>query len=197
MTLTGHTSMIWSMIELEDGKILSGADDRKAIVWNLQEQKEEFTLYEGKNEISSVLQVKSGKVLTGSGEPLLRIWNLDSKSQEGDIEAKSGVWFMTELSDGTVAAGMGNGDIQIYDIEKKKIVNTLKGHKKTINCMVEIEPGRIVSGSDEEDMILWNLNDISAKYILKGHKGPITAIVRLNEGRFLSASKDKTIKLWE
>ena len=97
----------------------------------------------------------------------------------------------------TLKQKVGNGDIQIYDIEKKKIVNTLKGHKKTINCMVEIEPGRIVSGSDEEDMILWNLNDISAKYILKGHKGPITAIVRLDEGRFLSASKDKTIKLWE
>ena len=122
-------------------------------MWNVQKHKQEYTLYEGKNEISTVLQLKSGKVLTGSSESLLRVWNLDSKTQEGSNEANSGVWYMIELSDGRVAAGIGNGDIQIYDIENKKITSTLKGHKKTINCMVEIEPGRIVSGSDEEDIL--------------------------------------------
>lgn len=76
-------------------------------------------------EISTVLQLKSGKVLTGSSESLLRVWNLDSKTQEGSNEANSGVWYMIELSDGRVAAGMGNGDIQIYDIENKKIIQII------------------------------------------------------------------------
>ncbi len=105
---------------------------------------------------------------------------------------------MIELYNGKIALGIGNGEIQIWDINNLKCEHKLTGgHTQPINALLEINEGIIVSASDENDMILWNLEDIDTKHILKGHNGPITGLCLLSENKFASSSKDKTIKLWQ
>ena len=40
--------MIWCLTELQNGNILSGADDKKIMIWDLKEQKMDSELNEGK-----------------------------------------------------------------------------------------------------------------------------------------------------
>ena len=196
MTLSRHKSMIWCINEIKGNKIISGSSDNTAVIWNLNEKKLDYELFKDK-EISVVLQLKTDKVLLCSADKLI-LFDLESKKQLTNFEIKVGVWSIKELSDGTVAAGYGNGDVGILEIGNEiKIKTILKGHKKTINSIIDLENHKLVTSSDEKNMILWDLNDPESKYIIEGHTDNIACLAHLGGNRFPSSSLDNTLKVWE
>ena len=195
-TLEGHKSMIWCINEIKGDKLISGSSDNTALIWDLKSKKLDFELYKDK-EISVAIQLKTGNVLLCSSDKLI-LFDLKSKKQLTNFEIKPGVWCIRELSDGTVAAGFGNGDIGILEVGNEiKVKLTLKGHKKTVNSIIELGNHKLVSSSDENNMILWDLTDPEAKYFIEGHTDNVTALTHINGNKFASVSKDKTLKIWE
>lgn len=196
MTLSGHKSMIWCINEIKGNKVISGSSDNTAVIWDLNAKKFDFELFKDK-EISVVLQLKSGKVLLCSSDKLI-LFDLESKKQLTSYEIKPGVWSIKELSDGTVAAGYGNGDVAILEVGNEiKVKILLKGHKKTVNCIIELENHKLVTSSDENNMILWDLNDPESKYFIEGHTNNVACLAHLGGNRFASSSLDNTLKIWE
>ena len=196
ITLSGHKSMIWCINEIKGNKIISGSSDNTAVIWDLNAKKFDFELFKDK-EISVVLQLKSGKVLLCSSDKLI-LFDLESKKQLTSYEIKPGVWSIKELSDGTVAAGYGNGDVAILEVGNEiKVKILLKGHKKTVNCIIELENHKLVTSSDENNMILWDLNDPESKYFIEGHTNNVACLAHLGGNRFASSSLDNTLKIWE
>lgn len=195
-TLAGHKSMIWCINEIKGDKLISGSSDNTALIWDLKSKKLDFELYKDK-EISVAIQLKTGNVLLCSSDKLI-LFDLKSKKQLTNFEIKPGVWSLRELSDGTVAAGFGNGDIGILEVGNEiKVKLTLKGHKKTVNSIIELGNHKLVSSSDENNLILWDLTDPEAKYFIEGHTENVTALTHINGNKFASVSKDKTLKIWE
>jgi WD40 repeat protein len=196
ITLSGHKSMIWCINEIKGNKVISGSSDNTAVIWDLNAKKFDFELFKDK-EISVVLQLKSGKVLLCSSDKLI-LFDLESKKQLTSYEIKPGVWSIKELSDGTVAAGYGNGDVAILEVGNEiKVKILLKGHKKTVNCIIELENHKLVTSSDENNMILWDLNDPESKYFIEGHTNNVACLAHLGGNRFASSSLDNTLKIWE
>lgn len=196
MTLKGHKSMIWCINEIKGNKIISGSSDNHALIWDLNKKQIDFELFKDK-EISVVIQLKTGNVLLCSSNQLI-LFDLNSKKQLTSFKVTPGVWSITELKDGRVAAGYGNGDIAILEVGKEiKETIMLKGHKKTVNAIIELNNHKLVSFSDEKNMILWDLSDPEGKYIIEGHQANITAITHISGNKFISASLDNTIKIWE
>ena len=196
ITLSGHKSMIWCINEIKGNKVISGSSDNTAIIWDLNAKKFDFELFKDK-EISVVLQLKSGKVLLCSSDKLI-LFDLESKKQLTSYEIKPGVWSIKELSDGTVAAGYGNGDVAILEVGNEiKVKILLKGHKKTVNCIIELENHKLVTSSDENNMILWDLNDPESKYFIEGHTNNVACLAHLGGNRFASSSLDNTLNIWE
>ena len=195
-TLAGHKSMIWCINEIKGDKLISGSSDNTALIWDVKSKKLDFELYKDK-EISVAIQLKTGNVLLCSSDKLI-LFDLKSKKQLTNFEIKPGVWSLRELSDGTVAAGFGNGDIGILEVGNEiKVKLTLKGHKKTVNSIIELGNHKLVSSSDENNLILWDLTDPEAKYFIEGHTENVTALTHINGNKFASVSKDKTLKIWE
>ena len=195
-TLAGHKSMIWCINEIKGDKLISGSSDNTALIWDLKSKKLDFELYKDK-EISVAIQLKTGNVLLCSSDKLI-LFDLKSKKQLTNFEIKPGVWSLRELSDGTVAAGFGNGDIGILEVGNEiKVKLTLKGHKKTVNSIIELGNHKLVSSSDENNLILWDLTDPESKYFIEGHTENVTALTHINGNKFASVSKDKTLKIWE
>ena len=196
MTLEGHTSMIWCINEIKGNKLISGSSDKRALIWDLNEKKLDFELYKDQ-EISAALQLKTGQVLLCSSKQLI-LFNLEEKKQLSTMELDSGVWGIKELEDGTVAAGLGNGDVLIlevgYEIKQKSV---LKGHQKCVNFIIELDNHKLVTASDEKNMILWKVNDPDAKYFIEGHTENVTGLTHLSGNKFASVSKDNTLKIWE
>ena len=195
-TLAGHKSMIWCINEIKGDKLISGSSDNTALIWDVKSKKLDFELYKDK-EISVAIQLRTGNVLLCSSNKLI-LFDLKSKKQLTNFEIKPGVWSLRELSDGTVAAGFGNGDIGILEVGNEiKVKLTLKGHKKTVNSIIELGNHKLVSSSDENNLILWDLTDPEAKYFIEGHTENVTALTHINGNKFASVSKDKTLKIWE
>ena len=203
ITLSGHKSMIWSLREIKGNKLITGSSDRTAIIWDLNKQKKDFELFHGeikeKSDISVVLQLKSGYVLLCYQDEL-KLFDLEKKEKLTEIIIPEGVWSILELKNGSVAAGLGNGDIAILEIGSEiKIKNVLKGHPKTVNSIIELSNNKIVSASDGEkkNLIMWDLKS-NFNYILEGHNGSVISLVNITRDKFASSSvKDKLFKIWE
>ena len=194
-TLTGHTSIIWDIRQLEDNKLMSASDDNTSKIWDLNtKQSEEFC--KNTRHISSIALLKNNKVLLASGNNIF-LYDLKTKQQESFLDIK--VWCLRELSSGDVACGCGNGLFYILTVTDEILIKTKfpRGHNKTINFIIELENHKIVTASDENDLILWDPNDPDSMYLLKGHTDIVTSLCYISGNRFASASRDKTLKIWE
>lgn len=195
-TLFGHNSMIWDIRELDNGQLISASDDNKSKIWNLKTKKgEDFC--KCKRHISCIaLLKKNNKVVLASGNNVF-LYDLKTKEQESVLDIN--VWCLKALSNGDVAAGLGNGNFYILKITDEILIKTKfpQGHKKTINFIIELDNHKLVTSSDENDMILWDPNDIESMYLLKGHNDIVTSLCFICGTKFASASRDKTLKIWE
>ena len=196
LTLSGHKSMIWSLNEIKGNKLITGSSDNTALIWDLNKKKLDFELFKDK-EISVVLQLKTDKILLCSSGQLI-LFDLDSKKKLTCLQIKPGVWSIKDLSDGTVAAGYGNGDVGILEVGNEiKVKILLKGHGKTVNAIIELGNHKLVTASDEKNMILWDLTDPESKYFIEGHNNNVTCLAYLGGNKFVSSSLDNTLKVWE
>ena len=194
-TLKGHTSIIWELRELGDNKIISGADDNKSKIWDLKTQKSE-DFCKCSRHISGIAVLKNNKIIIASGQNIF-LYDLKTKEQESFLDIK--VWSLKTLSNGDVAAGLGNGLLYIISVTDELLVKTKfpRGHNKTINCIIELDNHKLVTSSDENDLILWDPNDPESMYMIKGHTDIVTSLCFISGTRFVSASRDKTLKIWE
>ena len=65
-TITGHTGHVFSLNQLPDGKLVSGASDWSIIVWDLEQGIQAYNL-EGHEEcINSIDVFADGKIIIGS-----------------------------------------------------------------------------------------------------------------------------------
>ena len=194
-TLTGHTSIIWEIRELEGNKIISASDDNKSKIWDLKTKKSE-DLCKSNRHVSGIAVLKNNKVIIASGKNIF-LYDLKTKQQESFLDIN--VWSLKELSNGDVACGLGNGLLYIIKVTDELLIKTKfpQGHKKTINCIIELDNHKIVTSSDENDLILWDPNDPESMYLLKGHTDIVTSLCFISGTRFVSASRDKTLKIWE
>ena len=195
-TLSGHTSMIWEIRELDNNQLISASDDNKSKIWNIKTKKNEDLCKCSRHVSSIALLKKTNKVVVASGKNIF-LYDLKTKQQESFLDIS--VWSLKELSNGDVAAGLGNGLLYIIQVTDELLVKTKfpQGHKKTINCIIELDNHKIVTSSDENDLILWDPSDIESIYFLKGHTDIVTSLCFISGTKFASASRDKTLKIWE
>ena len=194
-TFKEHTSIIWEIRELEGNRIISGSDDNKSKIFDLKTQKcEDFC--KCSRHISGIAVLKNNKVIIASGQNIF-LYDLKTKEQESFLDIK--VWSLKELSNGDVAAGLGNGLLYIISVTDELIIKTKfpRGHNKTINNIIELDNHKIVTSSDENNLILWDPSEPESMYIIKGHTDIVTSICFISGTKFASTSRDKTLKIWE
>ena len=194
-SLEGHTSIIWEIRELEKNKLISASDDNKSKIWDLNTKKSVY-LCKSNRHISGIALLKNNKVVLASGRNIF-LYNLETKQQESFLDIS--VWSLRELSNGDVAAGLGNGLLYTIEVTDELLIKTKfpKGHNKTINYIIELDNHKIVTSSDENDLLVWDPNDPESMYFLKGHTDVVTCLCFISGTRFASVSRDKTLKIWE
>ena len=75
--LLGHTDLISSFVELKDGKIASGSNDKTIKIWDSDQCIQTISEHQGK--ISSLIVLNDGNLVSGSFDNTIRIW--DSKDK--------------------------------------------------------------------------------------------------------------------
>ena len=94
--------------------------------------------------------------------------------------------------------GSSKGNINIWNMEKKKLLFVLKGHQKKVTTLaITPDDKYLISGSDDQTIKIWNLETRKELFTLKGHGDSVNTISITPDGKHLiSGSKDKTIKIW-
>lgn len=195
-SLEGHTSTIWDIKYVGNDKLISGSDDDTSLIWDLKNNTHEL-LFKGKKHISSIVLLDNNKVLLAAGNNII-LFDINTKEQLSVLDVS--VWSLKLLKNGTVAAGLGKGILNILEITDEILVKLefKKGHSKAVNLVIELENNKLVTYSDgNDDLILWDVNEPESTYMIKGHTKHVKGLCLIEGNKFASVSSDNTLKIWE
>jgi WD40 repeat protein len=188
-TLRGHTSHVWCLCMLPDGRLASGSQDNTIKLWDagicLGTKPSNAasaclaTLSGHSDYVRSLCMLPDGRLASGSGDATIKIWNV------GIADGKRYVGGM-----------LGN------------CMATLSGHTACVVSLCMLPDGRLASGSGDATIKIWNVGTGPADkasqaacvspcvVTFAGHSDRVVSLCMLPDGRLASSSDDKTIKLW-
>ncbi|KAF1838815.1 WD40 repeat-like protein [Decorospora gaudefroyi] len=116
-----------------------------------------------------------------------------------------GIWSIRFSGDGReIVAGTGDNSVYVYDIERRKSVLRIPGHREDVNavCFGDSQsPHILYSGSDDTTLKVWDrrsMGDGREAGVFFGHTEGLTYVDSKGDGRYvLSNGKDQTAKLWD
>jgi WD40 repeat protein len=163
---TGHDySTIIDAVEIsKDGKYaLSGGQDKKIILWDMQNAREIQSFIGHIDNIFSVDFSPDGKFfVSGSGDNSLRLWDI-TKGKEIRIflsKTENTGWCVSAKfsKDGNrILASYLNGSFRIWDVKSGAEIKVFKGHKHRVNTAVYSSDEKyILSTSYDGAMSLWD-----------------------------------------
>ena len=91
MILRGHDRTIRRLIQLSDGRVISGSQDKTLRIWNIETGECERVLRGHRETVSCLLKLSDGRVISGSEDKTLRIWNVPNKPYI--IKRAHDIWF--------------------------------------------------------------------------------------------------------
>jgi len=134
----------------------------------------------------------------GLGDKTINIWSLSSGQTKKTIQTNRSVTSLKLLNTNIhLAAALGNGDINIYNINDGNLVSSLKGHKSDACDLVQLSDDLLASsGGWDRNVRIWNLTTNTCKFILTGHTNRVYGLKQITPNILASGSVDETIKLW-
>ena len=100
-----------------------------------------------------------------------------------------------------LAAGMANAEVRIWQMEKRTLLHTCRGHTDWVRSVAFSADGKIVaSGSHDRTIRLWDVDTGQCTGIITEHENRVRAVTfgPVDEKPLLaSSSDDKTIRIWD
>jgi WD40 repeat protein len=98
-----------------------------------------------------------------------------------------------------IAAGYNDKIIRLWDAQKGKVSQTLKGHSAEVYGLAWSPNGRMLaSASADQTIRLWDLKTSKLHRLLKGHSGQVWSLAWSPDGQVLaSAGDDEIVRLWD
>jgi WD40 repeat protein len=155
--LKGHTSYIYSIIQLSDGTLVSASADNTIRLWNI-ETGECMKVHTGHTiYVTCVIQLANGTIASGSNDKTIRIWNREQEIKT--IQAGIGVFCLLEVEDGTLVSGGHDKKITFWNVRSGEKIKTLTGHTNTVLSLVQLKDGRLVSASQDNTIRVFQIFD--------------------------------------
>ena len=135
----------------------------------------------------------------GQTDTTIKLWSPTTGQTKRTIQTNAPYVFSLKLLNTNIhlAAGLGNGDISIYNINDGNLVSSLKGHTSQVNDLVQISNELLASSSWDQTVRIWNLTTNTCKFNLTGHTQSVYGLKQITSNILASGSVDRTIKLWD
>jgi WD40 repeat protein len=178
------------------------SDDKTVKIWNVSSSFN-WTLITTYSQHSSGVRamewLDQDTLASGSFDGTIKLWYPTTGQTKLTIQTnRQYVASLTKLNTNILlAAGLGNGDINIYNINDGNLVSSLKGHSSYVWDLVQISDVLLASSSSDGTVRLWNLTTNTCKFILTGHTNSVYGLKQITPSILASGSGDKTIKLWD
>jgi WD40 repeat protein len=135
----------------------------------------------------------------GWGDLAIKMWSLATGQTKRTINVSNDLVFSLTMLNNKIhlAAGLYNGDINIYNLNDGKLVSSLIGHSGLVNDLVQIRDDLLASSSRDSTVRIWNLTTNTCKFILTGHTNQVYGLKQITSNILASGSDDRTVKLWD
>jgi WD40 repeat protein len=130
--------------------------------------------------VSYCLVAFSDKIVVHDSSSLAEVWNIPS-------EGKTITALAASLDGKLVAVGCKEHLIDIWSLDSRKLIHTLRGHAESVGALVfsPIDPNCLVSGSYDGDLRVWDLKTEFSVLELRQHTGPVSALAFSGDGKTL------------
>ena len=97
-----------------------------------------------------------------------------------------------------LAAGLSNGNINIYNTNTFGLITSLTGHSLDVYDLALISKKNLLASSGADSTVrLWDFTTNTCKFILNGHGSLVLSLKVISAEILASGSFDATIKLWD
>ena len=204
-TLTGHSSSVYSVLQLQDGRLVSASGDYTLKIWNLKSCSCEMTLKGHTSDVFRVIELNDGvRLASASDDATIKIWNMNKgyvceNTLRGHTDR---VFSVIQLKDGRLVS-CSHQLIKIWDSSDFSCTNTLKGHNSWIHRVIQVQCGALVSCCPyDKSLKIWDVNSGECKHTFQC-QGQSFSVLELQSGWIVSgesASKyvgqKNTINIW-
>jgi glucose repression regulatory protein TUP1 len=188
-----------------DDKIVTGSEDSKIVLWDLETQ-EKITDFAGHtHEIYSIDYSPRGDLIaSGSGDKTIKLWNVNTLERVHTFGSRH------DLNDGMTAvhfspdgrllyAGSLDKTIRVWDLETQQMIRQMHGHENSIySISISNDGKRISSASLDKTIKVWDANNGTEELECQGHKDYVLSVDFSPCGNWIvSGSRDKTVKIWD
>lgn len=191
--LEGHTSNVTSLIQLSNGTLASGSEDKSIKLWDPETGDCLKTFYTGWY-VRALIEVSDG--ILASGSDYITLWDINKGEKIQESYYTNLIRALIKLSDGTLASGGDDNTIRLWNSQTLECLKTFKGHSEYIRALTQVSDDALASGSQDNTIKLWDLESGKCLRTIRGHKNHVCSLITLSCGTLASGSKDGTITLW-
>ena len=201
--------MINSIIQLHDGRLLTGSSDYKMKLWEEQGGQfvETLTISELTGDVLCLYELKDLRIIsTIKTSGAMKVWNKKKDEETYEIvitlsEHKNAVTSILQFHDEKLITGSKDKTIRIWDINENsfRCTQIIEDHKEGVHCLCDLLVGiRFASGSEDKTIRIWEESNGLFKQvkILSDHKSRVRALVQTDNG-FLISGSDKVIIIYK
>ena len=121
-----------------------------------------------------------------------------SIKQENNIKTgKNCINQVIQLSNGKLATSSSDNGIDIYNLKKYELENSLSGYNSPVKCIINMNDGRFATGSVDGSIKIWTCDKTNCDLVIMAHEAPINTLIQLKDGNLASGSEDNIVKIYD
>lgn len=209
-SLWGHAAKVNCVAFSPSGEhIVSGSEDRTAKLWQAKRGHNEALTFKGHGKVTSVAISPDGRrIAAGDLDGIAGVWDTQSGQQLLEVSGHNrhlrGNRSVAFSPDGKRVAIAG-ATVTVWDIEGRKQILTLKGHKGGgVSVTYSPDGERIASGGWDWTVKVWDAESGEEFLTYTGHHiSCVTSVAfsadgkRIASGSVGSGSEDNSVNLWD
>lgn len=214
--MAGHTSDVYALQELRDGRLASASKDLTIRIWDTDKGVQVQQLKEHTRAVYALAELGYGALLSGGEDKTVRIWKRRaSPDHDGAIfEDNAAVIPMSNyvraisvLWQGLFAVAVVGGTIEICDAPSAKspdprLLRRLTGHTRVAYALQPLPDGTLASGSDDKTIRVWDVTAGQCLRVLTGHTNWVRGLTLAwlaedsDDAVLVSVSEDASARVW-
>ena len=151
--LNFHTSCVFCLTIMNDGRLVSGSTDKSIIIYNKETYKPDLIIKEHSDDINCIIQLSSGILASCSNDCSIILYIKDNLNYKKDyqISTKGISYDIIQTKDNEICYDIGNS-IYFYDLLEKKVKASIPNinTKKMIMIAKDL---LVVAGKNEMSII--------------------------------------------